>query len=286
MNTLNRTRSAQTNLTETVSNYINSWEGHTDSEGYDLKAVEEKLKVATLGEINTEYNSISQQDLWVEPLVDLFYNEILDRLMTETTFSLSVSWRSIQKPFVSVYLGFEDVYPVLDPDGSLIRLDDRTISSFTLMNDSFSDEMRERIIRILLKENILTVIQVEYAYNGRIQIMGLESSENPPERIYFADEIMNLPGVRNSQNSLITRIPLRIIETPDFNLVRRMLNGLKSGTYDIIDPFADRLINQLISTQETQDLIEEGGVLPQGEIVLDPDEKEEEDEIEDIITFS
>ena len=262
-------------LTQLVANYLNSWEGHTQTEGNNFIILRDRLTTATIDEINTEYNALTQQQLWVTPLLDIFYDEIRGRMFDDTTFAISTTWRSVsewkQHPFVLIRVGFEDAYPVIDGDGSFIRANDPNISSFTLMNDSFEDELQEKIIRLLLHHDLNAIVQVG-ADNQTIQIVGLENAKDPDDRFSFVGNV--LPSI----NGETTRISAKIRENPDWNINRQIYEALRTQRPVIVDPMQDRLINQLIDLDEARDILEDGGFTFEGNLVLEAEAEAESDE--------
>jgi hypothetical protein len=262
-------------LTQVVASYISSWEGHTQAEGNNFIRLRDRLKTATIDEINTEYNTLTQQQLWSIPLLDLFYDEIRDRMFDNTTFAISTAWRTVddwkKNPFVLIRVGFEESYSVIDNDGSYILADDPNISSFTLMNDSFSDEFGKRIIRLLLHHNINAIVQIginEGQHTGRIQIVGIESSTDPDDRVSFLGT--GLPSI----NGETIRIEAIVQEAADWRLIDRMYEALRSETPTILDPNRDKLINQLIDIQEAQNIIDDGGLTFEGNKIIEAKEPE------------
>jgi hypothetical protein len=232
-------------LSQLISTYISSWEGHTQSEGSNLIAVQKRIENATIDEINIEFNSITQQGIWVPPLVTVFYDELLDRLMNETTFAISTTWQNISEwlahPFMILQVGFEETYHT---NGSLIRANNDNINTLTLSDDNFSKVIRERIVRLLLHDGLIALVEIT---PNELQVVGLVSSRNIDEPVLFPNRI------RKPNPSQIVRIRVNVQETPDWNIVRRMYQSLRDNNPVIIDPFQDRLINQLSSIEETSE---------------------------------
>lgn len=251
-------------LSQLISTYISSWEGHTQSEGSNLIAVQKRLENATIDEINTEFNSMTQQGIWVPPLITVFYDELLDRLMNETTFAISTAWQNISEwlahPFMILRVGFEETYPVIDTNGLFIRANNANINTLTLSDDNFSKVIRERIVRLLLHDGLIALVEIT---PNELQVVGLVSSQNVDEPVLFPNRI------RNPNPSQIVRIRVKIQETPDWNMVRRMYQALRDNNPVIIDPFQDRLINQLIDANELEDIIDEEGFTFEGDLAIE-----------------
>jgi hypothetical protein len=208
-------------LQQNVASYINSWEGHSDIEGYNFIQLRDKIKNATIEELTTEYNALTQQNLWNASLLDLFYDEFRSRMFNETTFSISVTWRSIENPTALIMVGFEDSYPIIDGDGSFILPNDPKILNNTLTSINFSNEYREAIIRMLLDRNV-TVIA-----NKNLQIVGLE---NPNKQFYFD---------RNQEE--VIKIKTSIREASDWNFYNQIYQALRKAEPAIMDPMEDVL---------------------------------------------
>ena len=174
-------------LPQIVANYIGSWEGHTQIEGSNLIQLNDRMTNATLDELATEYNMLTQQYLWNAPLLDLFYNEFRDRMFSDTTFSMSISWHTTQEwlkdPFVLIMVGFEDDYPIIDGNGLSIQGNKSNISNSTLTCSDFSNNLQEKIIRVLLNNNTDAIVEIN---NNKLKILGLE---NDNIRLSFEDYV-------------------------------------------------------------------------------------------------
>ena len=162
--------------------------------------------------------------------------------------------------------GFEEAYPVIDNDGSYILADDPSVLSFTLMNDSFSEELQSRIIRLLLHHDMNAIIQIginQGQLTGRIQIVGVESVTDLDDQISFLGSM--IPAI----NGETLRIKALIKEAPDWNLIRQMYEALRAGNPIILDPSQDKLINQLIDIQEAQNIFDDGGLTFEGNKIIE-----------------
>lgn len=261
-------------LSQVVAKYLVSAENHTEVNGENLAELVKTVKNSSMEEIITEYNLISQQKLWIEPLVDTFYTEMLNRLLDQTTFSLTTLWTTIddwkKNPFGTIQLGLEDSYPLLDQKGNPVRKDDTTVESYTLTNRSFSDEFELEIIRMLLRVpngvNLLIAITTN-GNRGGISIVGIENAVQFHDRILFQK---SFPGVE------VIRVRSLIREQPDLNANRRVLDGLRKETFEIVDLTSDRNAFQIIT-----DKIQPGDILPDQNVLPNEDEEEDEDEADD-----
>lgn len=260
-------------LSQAVIDYAAAYEGHSSYEGTAFVKLRNLLRKTTLSEIITENNALTEQRLWSEPMMDLFYDELLYRLLTETTFALTTSWESLDSylndPFVVAWVGFEESYPMVDPNGSLIGVEDDRYNTFTLMNASFTTPMQELIIKMLLSESITAVVYL-YPDTNSLEIGRLINANRPDEQI-------KLRPIQQD-NYREVRVPLRIQEVPDWSRINQIYQGLRKQTPVVSDPYADVLINQLINLPEAIDIIEDGGITFEGDLLLsvEPDPEEAE----------
>jgi len=220
-------------LAKITTDYLAAWEGHTEFHGIKLQHLVRTIVKCTVDEINTEYNALCRQNLWVTPLIDTFYDELLRRIMIDATFAISTAWINtsewMQHPFVYIRIGFEDAYVITKSDGSLISADDRQINTFALVNDSFPENIANRILHLLINREIVATVQI---LGESISIIAIENKNDPVERIVF-------PG--KDFEGQIVKVEARIHEIGDFNTIRRMLDGLRSQTFEIVDPYEKRL---------------------------------------------
>lgn len=220
-------------FSKVVGDYLNVWEGHSQIHGIKLQTLVRVIQGATLDEINTEYNVLSRQNLWVEPLIDVFYDELLRRIMTAATFVISTSWTSINDwlnyPFIYIRVGFEDAYALTNSDGTLITIDDDTTNVFAVTNDSFSDKVADNILRLLINKEIVTTAQI---VNNSVVITSIENKNDPTEKISLSKEVSGNQTIKEQAT---------IYELDEFNIIRRMLDGLRNETFDIVDPYEQRL---------------------------------------------
>lgn len=76
-------------LPDHVARYLVSWEGQSPSFGLNLSQLMHTIRHATLSQIQFEYNSLSQQSLWNQTLVNIFYNELLRIAHHEISFVIT-----------------------------------------------------------------------------------------------------------------------------------------------------------------------------------------------------
>ncbi len=262
-------------MTQVISRYLAAYEGHTEYEGQGLVDVVEKLSKAPLSELNSEYNGLTQQNLWVSTLIDAFYDELLNRLLEETTFSIATSWKSsglsdwLQNPFVHVRLGFDEAYYVTDVQGNYIRKSDPDASSFALTNDSMTSSSENNVIRMFLDDIPVATVEVTGASTlvpgaGTLQIVSLTSTDGTTLQIYPYN------GGQTIQ------VSVKIDEDPEFELIRQLYLGVKSGRPGVIDVNSDLLINQLVNMTEAYDIVQDGGITFEGDVLLQAEAEEEE----------
>jgi hypothetical protein len=226
-------------LPQNIATYLGSWEGHTQSEGNNLIQVNDRMNNATIDELATEYNILTLRHLWNLPLLDLFYNEFRNRMFSDTTFSISVSWQSTQEwlknPFVLIMVGFEENYPIIDGNGINIRGDKPNVLNVTLLWTDFSDKLQEKIIRMLLHNDTSAIIEI---FNNQLKIIGLE---NDSVRLSFMDD---------DALSEVVKVRTIIRKVSDWDVYSQVYKALRDQTPIIIDPIQNRMI-------EIADLIDE-----------------------------
>lgn len=238
-------------LPQAVASYLSAWEGHSSLEADAYARVMNLLTRASVSEIVSEMNALTQQQFWNEPLIDLFHDELLRRINSEATFAITTLQRDSQPPNVVIWLGFEDSYLLTDQQGELIRQDDPTITSYTLTNASLQEPVAERLVHLLMEG------QVDLTLN--LDPIGISD-------IYNAKSGQRIEFQPSTSSALIREAQIR--ETPDFNLVKRMYLGLKSGRPVMVDVAANRLIEQLIDYQEAQDIVDDNGDTFEGQLYL------------------
>lgn len=148
------------------------------------------------------------------------------------------------------------------------------------MNDTFSDGFQKIIIRLLLNHDVNAIIQIgmnNMVPTGQIQIVGLESTSDPNERISFIGNL--IPSI----NGETIRVKTVIREAPDWNLYSQIYKALRSQKPVILDPMQDRLINQLIDVDKARNILENGGLTIEGDRVLEIESEEEYEEAIELI---
>lgn len=243
-------------LSKAVSNYLPAAEGHSEAEGESLIKVMNILERATINEIITQINSLTIQNLWSPPLLDAFHDEMLSRLMSETTFSLFTVWVNpnqwLQTPYLALRVGFEDSYLVVNSQGSYVDKNIPGLKSLILTNSSFTDVVEQKILRLILNSNLTGEVTV----NGAVEVTRVESADDPTD------------GVNLSPAKGQMKVPIKVIEDPDFNLWRRLYTGLKKGQPVVVDPYESVLINQLIDQPKAQEIHRDGGITFEGNLFL------------------
>jgi len=226
-------------LPQIVANYLGSWEGHTQTEGSNLIQVNNRMSNATIDELATEYNILTRQYLWNLPLLDIFYDEFRNRMFSETTFSISVSWKTTQEwlndPFVLIMVGFEDNYPIIDGNGLFIHSNKPNISNSTLTYSDFSNEFQEKIIRMLLHNDTYAIVQVN---DNKVKVVGLE---NDNIRLNFSD----------ISESPVVKVRTIVRKASDWDSYSQIYKALRDQKPVIVDPIQSELL------EHPEDLLEE-----------------------------
>lgn len=244
-------------LSKAVSNYLPAAESHTEAEGSSLIKVMNILERATIDEIITQINSLTIQNLWNPPLLDAFHDEMLSRLMSETTFTLFTVWvdpaQWSQTPYLTLRVGFEDSYLVVDSQGNYVDKNLPGLKSLIISNSSFPDTMAQKIIRLILNSDLTGEVVV----NDTVDVVRIESVNDPTD------------GVNLKQNSgQGMKVPIKVVEDPDFNVWRRLYTGLKKSQPVVVDTYESVLINQLIDQPKAQEIHRTGGITFEGNLFL------------------
>jgi hypothetical protein len=216
-------------LATILRDYLSAYEGHTVNEIPLLLQLKDQIKQSTMSEIVTEYDKLTVQKLWYSPIVATFSDELLSR-MADSTFMISTAWKSPNasgpiewEQYVTVQIGYEDAYYVLDSDNLPIHSDGW--ESFSLMNDSFSDEDQLKIQRIILMGAVEVTIVVS---GGKLEIVSIQNPNDPVEKVRVNPRFLTL------QSGETTSILAKIIDSDGFDLIRRTLSGIRNG-FQVID---------------------------------------------------
>lgn len=185
----------------------------------DYSRLKKKLANETISEILTQYNVNCVDKSWNQSLADIFVQEIFERILSDATFSLMTVWRSIKEwlrnPYMTVQLGFDDGYSIMDNEGQEIMENDPAAMYFILNNDEFPDEIQ----RILIYKFITKSVDVT------IQIIGNDIQ---------VTQIDDVP-VSSPINSEKIIIPAKIQHTPDLHLLYLILDNIWNEKYEVID---------------------------------------------------
>lgn len=220
-------------LGKASNDYIYSWEGLSSTKGDKYKRLRKEIENVTIPEILALYNINCVEKIWTEPLDEIYSQELLERILSDATFSAVTVWRSIkewsQAPYMTVQLGFDEDYPILDVDDEPILEDDPVAMSFTITNDEFPEEIQRDLIHKFLTETTNITIQLEtdniYATKiGDISLMKSHSTRHA--------KLSRLVQIANSTE---INIPLKVYHTPDLHLLYIMLDNIKKKNYEIID---------------------------------------------------
>lgn len=253
------------NLAQAVANYVGAYEGHTRAEGTALVRLRHKIQQATTGEIVTQNNALTEQHLWNYPLMNLFYDELLARIMQDTTFALTMSWNSIQdwlaKPYVVAWVGFEETYPVPFANSKVLQSENSTY--FALSNASFSEDKNKLIIKMLMNGPLKAQV---YVYNNGQMEIGQLLDQN---------QTLNLKSPSSNMYQTVT-VNVDVGETGEWNMLNQMYQGLRVQVPVIVDPYSERLINQLIDLNLAYNIVADEGFTFEGNLLLSAAEPEAE----------
>lgn len=203
------------------SHYLHSWEAYTSTKGERYERLKKQLETVTISEITSQYNSITQSKSWNVPLSELYLNEITGRILSEATFMVSIVYRSAlqweSNPFVSIQLGFDDSYSVLDSEGEVVLENDPGIVFHVVTNDQFEDEIQRTILSQLL--------QSQPSLNAHVTKVDHDWT------IISLDDIL-VPSMTVVEHSL--SVPITIYHSPDFHLLYMLIHNILNGTHEEI----------------------------------------------------
>lgn len=242
------------NLAQATADYIMNWEGHNVLESPSLLTLVDMIKQSTTQEIQNEFNRLSEQHLWNDVLVDVFYEELRNRIMEEPTFVFSTNWFElpgwIENPFMTFQIGYNDYYAFVDRDGGAISTSKAGLTTFALNSEHFSEVFSTQIIRMIIRthaHNLSVRVQVDHRRTTPIQIIGLINDEDEEDflnflnngahggqdiQLWFAGDSSK---VEDGQIQVID-VPLTVAETIEFLILRRMINELQDETFGVVDP--------------------------------------------------
>lgn len=207
---------------DSMNRYTYSWEGYKSEKGEKYAQIKKIIQEATIDEILNQYNRLSFANLWNEPLCQLFKDEISERILSDATFTFMTVWRSLkdwlEKPFVSLHIGFEESYDIIDYDGEPVLENDPGANYVTVSNNQLSEEDQRNIIGLFLVNNNIEAT-VEYDMNDIL--------------ITHVEKISLKTKISNVSSELI--IPVTIYRSPDLHLLHLILDGIENKTYPIIN---------------------------------------------------
>jgi hypothetical protein len=226
-------------------NYLNSSEGLSSIKGSKYYALKEFVENVTIGEIITQYNIHSVNKTWTDALGEIYTEELLERILSDATFSMIIVYRSIKEwlehPYVSLQLGFESGYPILDAEKEQVFLNDPIAKYFVLNNDEFPEEVQRDLIRKFLLDKI----------NVTVEIVG--------DNLYVSKIGDFSVAVVSATNYVV---PLTVYNVPDLHLLYIIMNNIWTKNYEIIDLYSryeDEFIDEqieVVSLPEADELVE------------------------------
>ncbi len=237
-----------------LGEYLSVYEFHTESEFELLDRLRDQIGVTTFGEIIDQYNKLTLQKLWVPPVVSTFHDELLNRL-NGTTFMISTSWTRPEVTHVSVQIGYDDGYLVLNEFG--VPITEGEAQSFSLLNDSFTPADEKIVQRIILGGHPMVVLSRsgEVSDSHRLSRGGASDRALPGEvsdsqrlsgEVFVINEIFNekdpAERVRHSEPTEPTIIlPAKVYEAEEFYFLRRMIQGIRDEDFPLVNPLPAEL---------------------------------------------
>lgn len=161
-----------------IGNYLRAYEAHNQFELPCLDELVNALSVTTFSDIMINYNNITYRKLWVEPLMNVFNEEVLKRAL-EATFLISVCWID-NNPEGAIQIGYSEKYQAISPLN--LPLFENTYKYSLIGSENLSKDNVQRIIRIILRENV----GLELGFNN--EILSIYNSQDPIEKIVFSNE--------------------------------------------------------------------------------------------------
>jgi len=141
-------------------------------------------------------------------------------------------WRSIKdwsaRPFVSLHIGFEDGYDILDEDGEPVLENDPGANYATVSNAELSEADQRKIIGLLLKNDQL---QATLRYDA--------------DKVWIT-RIADVSLQAHPDLSLEVKVPVTVYRSPDLHLLHLMLEGIEQKTYHILNTGSE--INQEVKS--------------------------------------
>ena len=173
------------------------------------------IKNVTIDEILNQYNSHCFEKNWTDELNIIYVEELLERILSEATFSITTVWRSVKEwklnPYMIVQLGFDESYPVIDDQNEILHTNDPVAMYYVLNNDKFPEEEQRELIFKFLTKDVKASVAVE------------------DDRIYLNDILVE---TNVSENIELT---LKVHHTPELHIFYMLLDNLWKKNYEIID---------------------------------------------------
>ena len=208
-----------------LTNYASSMEGYSSSKGSRYTSLKSIIERSTISEILEEYNRISINKIWNEPLNQLFQDEIKERVLSEATFVIGTVWRSIEnwrlKPYVYIQVGFDEDYSVIDADGEPILESDPVVSSFTIPNVQLAEETQRDILELILNSKPKATVRISES----IQVVQLENFT------------LSTPHSIRELHGDVT-VETTVYHMPDLHLLYLILENIWKKTYEPIDLYS------------------------------------------------
>jgi hypothetical protein len=212
------------NLDVKVHDYLTSWEGMSSVKGSKYQILIEAIEDATIHEILGQYNQ-NCSSLQNQVLNELISEELHERILSDATFSITTVWRSIKEwlknPYVTVQLGFDDDYPIIDDEQEPIFEDDPVAKYIIMTNQEFPEEAQRDLIEKFLFEVPTITLQID---ENQIKILDI-------------DDLPLFPVLSDETPDVVT-IPLKIYHTPDLHLLYMMINNIRNKNYEVIDLYS------------------------------------------------
>ena len=205
-------------FSESVSNYFLTWEW-SDMSGVATNNLQRSFKEATASEIITQYNLLSYRSLWTDTLSEIFYNNVLERLMS-STFSIFFAYNDFEawtiSPVAFVNIGYNTEYHEINNDGTEIAPVDAETTVVSVLSTSLDERIAREVKRMILSGDILTIVR-----EGKV--LGVESKSDPNYSILFGESSDGM------------RVETEIQDDGEFNTLNIILENLVNNDYNVVD---------------------------------------------------
>lgn len=214
-----------TSLTQVVARFLASWEAQNQLFVDNYVALRSFLNSATDNEIVINFNTLTFNNLWNDNLVDLFYNEIYNRIMDNITFSISTVWKDVETwlsaPVIVIQVGMNDKYAIAG--NNVLTIYDENINSFVINNNNFTEENEKAILRLLFIE-------------GELQVgVNINDNKITVSKLLKGEETFELEGAEEEGEGEEMTLTPELVEYNEFEVYKNMIQCLSSNKFVLVN---------------------------------------------------